>query len=648
MTPDTTPGNSAMRMLFIALSFLLCGTALQASTALIDVVHYRAQIRFDLSAQQVNGDARITVRNAARGALSQIPFDLVAMTVTAVEAGGTAATFRYDDRVLIVELSAPLPAGDTTEIRILYSGSPGNEGGGFPWGGCHWGDVTYFMGVGFTDPDVSMMRRWLPSNDMPSDKATFDVSFIVPEGLVVAGTGLLQERSTANGEGTWRWVETHPTATYLFTYAISDYAIVEDDWNGIPMSYFVPRADSLRAVLYFSTVAGMMDVFTERFGPYPFDKVGYCITPIGSMEHQTMISYAAPLFTGLSEAGMTAAHELAHMWWGDWVTCADFRDAWLNEGFAVFSEFLYAESLGGADAYFEAVRSTSQRYRISDTRNEGIFPLFDFPRTAPSSNYPTTIYHKGGVVLAMLRDVMGENAFFDGFRAYGQRHAYGNATTTSFRQVMEEFHGSDLGWFFDQWVIAAGWPEYTLQRVLDDTGAPLRMRLQQTQDQEKYPLFAMPMDLAIIRSTGDTLWKRIDTRAEELQEFTFPDIAANEVQGVVLDPRNIVLKRVAYRTVGVESVPPVAPATGFRDIYPQPYAPSRDGMLAVGLVTAERSSVALFLHDLLGRRVATLHDGGLSSGDHLLRYDGSRLTSGVYTLLLVSDRGMQVRALVVE
>lgn len=648
MSTVTTPGNIAMRMLFFALSILLCGTALQASTSLIDVVHYRAQVRFDLAARQIDGDARITVRNAARGDLAEIPLDLVAMTISAVEAGGTMASFRYDDRVLTIELAAPLPAGDTTEIRILYSGSPGNEGGGFPWGGCHWGEVTYFMGVGFTDPDVSMMRRWLPSNDMPSDKATFDVSFTVPEGLAVAGTGLLRERSAANGEITWRWVESHPTATYLFTYAIADYAIVEDDWNGIPMQYFVPRADSARAVSYFATVPGMMDAFTQRFGPYPFDKIGYCITPIGSMEHQTMISYAAQLFTGLSEAGTTAAHELAHMWWGDWVTCADFRDAWLNEGFAVFSEFLYDEHLRGADAYYEAVRSTAQRYRISDTRSEGIFPLFDFPRAAPSSNYPATIYHKGGVVLAMLRDVMGDAAFFDGFRAYGQRHAYGNATTTSFRQVMEEFHGGDLGWFFDQWVIAAGWPEYTIQRVLDDSGAPLRVRLQQTQDQQKYPLFAMPMDLIIIRTAGDTLWKRIDTRAEESQEFTFPDVAANDVQNAVLDPRNIVLKRVSYRTVDVESVPPVVPATGFRDIYPQPYAPSRDGTLAVGIVAAERTSVTLYLHDLLGRRIATLHDGGMLSGDHVVRFDGSRLAAGLYTLLLVSDHGTQARVLVVE
>lgn len=637
-----------MRRASIVLVLFLLASPLLAESALIDVVHYRAAVRFDLAQRSITGDATLTVRNAALADLAEIPLDLVAMSVTTVEVGGEAATFRYDDRVLTVVLPSALAEGDTTEIRILYSGSPGNEGGSFPWGGCHWGEVTYFMGVGFTDPDVSMMHRWLPSNDVPADKATFDVSFIVPDGLAVAGTGLLAERVSANGESRWRWVETHPTATYLFTYAISEYAIVEDEWNGIPVQYFVPRADSLRAVTYFSTVGGMMDAFTQRFGAYPFDKVGYCVTPIGSMEHQTMISYAAQLFTGLPEAGTTAAHELAHMWWGDWVTCADFRDAWLNEGFAVFSEMLYAEHLGGTTAYLEAVRSIAQTYRISDTRNEGVFPLYDFPRTPPSSNYPSTIYHKGGVVLAMLRDVMGDANFFDGFRAYGQRHAYANATTADFRSVMEEYHGGDLGWFFDEWVIAAGWPDYTVQRVLDDSGAPLRVRLQQTQDQAKYPLFRMPMDLAIVRSAGDTLWQRIDTQAEATQEFTFTDVPGNEVQTVVLDPRSIVLKRVSYRTVGVEDVPAARHGAAITDLYPHPYAPRRDGMLAVRIEADSGQRVSLCVHDFLGRRVATIHDGELTAGAHTFRFDGSALPRGVYTLTLAGGAGVQARRLIVE
>lgn len=645
------PGARIRQMCFalVVLSMTLGQVAL-AESALIDVVRYRAVLRFDIDARTLQGEADVTLRNAARGSLDEISLDLVDMDIRAVEIGGATAAYGYDDALLTVTLPASLPAGDTLTVRILYEGQPGNEGGILPWGGCHWGEVTYFMGVGFTAPEVSMMRRWLPSNDIPSDKATFDVTFEVPEGLVVAGTGVLAERPAASaGYTAYRWVETHPTATYLFTYAISDYAVVEDSWNGIPMQYYVPRADSTRAVSYFATVPGMMDAFTARFGDYPFDKVGYCITPIGSMEHQTMISYAAQLFTGLQEAGSTAAHELAHMWWGDLVTCRDFGDAWLNEGFAVFSEMVYAEHLGGEQAYLENLRETSQRYRISDARSEGVFPLHDFPRARPSSNYPATIYHKGGVVLAMLRDVMGDSTFFAGLRAYAADHAYGNASTEDLQDVMERHHGAELDWFFQPWVFSAGWPDYIVQRVLEDDGSvPLRLRLLQTQDSTQFPLYAMPMDVMIVTNEGDTVRHRLDTRAVPFQEFTFNDVSSGDVRSFYMDPRGIILKKISYRTVDVAALAPAPGNITLGAGYPQPYRPGRDGVAVVPVTAAAGASGAVIVCDMLGRRVATLHDGPLPEGGTLLRFDGHGLPPGMYFMVLHSGRRTQVQRMIVE
>ncbi len=641
-----------MRQRFVLSLTLFCFLSVSAlaESGLIDVVHYRAVLRFDIEARMLHGQADVTMRNAARGSLDEITLDLVNMDVLSVEVGGATAVYSYDDALLRVTLPASLPPGDTVAVRIAYEGQPGNEGGVLPWGGCHWGDVTYFMGVGFTAPEVSMMRRWLPSNDIPSDKATFDVTFEVPEGQVVAGTGLLTERPPApSGYTAYRWVEDHPTATYLFTYAISDYAVVEDSWNSIPMQYYVPRADSLRAISYFSTVPGMMDAFTTRFGAYPFDKVGYCITPIGSMEHQTMISYAAQLFTGLQEAGSTAAHELAHMWWGDLVTCRDFGDAWLNEGFAVFSEMLYDEHRGGEQAYLENLRETAQRYRINDARSEGVFPLHDFPRERPSSNYPATIYHKGGVVMAMLRDVMGDSAFFDGLRAYATRHAYGNASTEDLQEVMEEYHGTEMDWFFQPWVYSAGWPDYTIQRVLEDDGSvPLRLRLLQTQDSTQFPLYAMPMDVMIVTTEGDTVRHRLDTRAVTFQEFTFNDVPSGDVRSFYMDPRGIILKKISYRTVDVAALTPAPGTVTLGAGYPQPYRPGRDGVAVLPVTAAAGASAVVAVHDMLGRRVATLHDGILPAGDTLLRFDGHGMPPGMYFVLLRSGQRTEVQRLIME
>ena len=647
--PTIRPGRAMGTMLIAAVLLTMFAPALRAESGLIDVVHYRATLRFDIAGERLEGDALLTVRNAARGALDHFVIDLVSMNIHEVSVNGSTAQYSYDGVLLDISLPASLPAGDTVDVRIRYDGSPGNEGGSQPWGGCHWGDVTYFMGVGFTATEVSMMRRWLPSNDIPSDKASFDLTFEVPEHLSVAGTGLLTERPDAgDGYTAYRWVEQHPTATYLVTYAISSYAVGEDEWNGIPMQYFVQRDDSARAVQYFSTVPGMMEAFTSRFGDYPFDKIGYCITPIGSMEHQTMISYAAQLFSFLPEAGSTAAHELAHMWWGDMVTCRDFGDAWLNEGFAVFSEMLYDEYLGGEQAYLENLRQTSQNYRTQVARSEGVFPLHDFPRAAPSSNYPVTIYYKGGVVMAMLRDVMGDENFFEGLRAYGQRHAYDNASSEDLQSVMEEYHQAPLGWFFDEWVFAPGWPEYTVQRVLGDGTNPFRLRLLQTQDSTEVPLFTMPMDVMIVTNAGDTVRTRLQTEATAFQEFTFPQVASDDVRSFYMDPKGIILKRISYRTVEVEEVASAPEGLQLGAGYPQPYSPPRDGAMLIPLQAANDCAARISVVDMLGREVAVVLDGNLPAGTTQLRFDGSGLSPGVYMLLLRADSRTIARRIILE
>jgi aminopeptidase N len=631
----------------LLLTVLLAACAawpLQAqNTKDIDVLHYRAELRITPATKSLEGSAAVTVRNAGNASLTAIPLDLVDMTVSDVKINAAGAVYSYDGAVLSTELSPPVQPGDSVTLLISYSGTPGNEGGTHPWGGCQWGDISYFIGVGFSAASVSLLRLWLPSNDVPDDKASFDVTFTVPEGLVVAGTGMLEERSDNAGWSSFRWVERHPAATYLFTYAISDYAVIREDWNGIPMEFYVRRADSTRGASYFSTVAGMMEAFTSRFGPYPFDKVGYCITPIGSMEHQTMISYADQLFRTESVAGRTAAHELAHMWWGDWVTCRDFGDAWLNEGFAVFSEKVYNEYFGGESEYLKSVAAASEMYRRSIVPMEGMLPLHDFPRTAPSSNFPSTIYQKGCMVLVMLRDLMGDDAFFDGLREYGTRHAYGNASSEDFQAVMEEYHGSSLHWFFDQWVFKPGYPVYTMQRVLDLSGAPLHLNLLQTHDTLKYPLYAMPVDVAILLHSGDTLRRRIDTKATGYQEIIFADIPAKDVRHAILDPRGVLLKHVNYRTI-TSAEGPVARPTGItiESVYPNP----ADATVTLTVRTSTSATIELLLHDTAGRLLRR-DSRATDTGTQSLRLDTSSLSPGAYTLTLLSPSGVVSTSLIV-
>ncbi len=605
----------------------------------IDVRHYAAAIHFNIAQKTIAGDAVVTLRNAQSSPLSTVPLKLRDLTVARVEgSGGASLAFHQTGEDLAIDLPAPLAPGGETSLRILYGGSPTAEPPPSSWGGFFWGDsagVTFTMGVSFGTPYVSMTRHWLPSNDIPSDKATFDLTYIVPNGYAAAGTGLLESIGAVGADSAaYRWVENHPTATYLVTLAVARYARVRSSWQGIPCDYFVLRKDSLKATTFFNTVAGMMECFTRAYGAYPFDKIGYCMTPIGAMEHQTMISYNQPFIEIYSAAEGVAAHELSHQWWGDCVTPADFREAWLSEGFATYSEALYSEYLHPGTGYLSSIKSAISNYLNSTARSEGVFPLYDFPRTPPSSNYPGTIYQKGAAVLGMLRRTAGDSAFFRALRAYGAAHAYGNGTSGDLRAAFEAESGSDLGWFFDEWVYKPGWPEYVLQSPNGGGSEPLRIRLLQTQDTAKVPLFRMPLDVDIV-TTSDTLHFVVNSMSLPAQEFSFLSVPAGTVRRVTLDPKGIVLKKISYQTL---AAPPLQGASLFRLDQNHPNPVSSDGSdpgrtrLAFSLSRA--MAVRLDLYDSIGRNVKRILSGELESGAHAVDLSLRGFPPGAYFYLL--------------
>ncbi|MBI5645758.1 MAG: T9SS type A sorting domain-containing protein [Ignavibacteriae bacterium] len=613
------------RLMYCAVFLFLAAAAAGAQE--IDVTHYSARVTFDLAAKTIDGDAELHITRAA----NPVVLHLRDLTVSSVTRDGSAQQFVQSDGELRVTLAQTPGPADTVVLRILYGGAPTSESGPSSWGGCFFGATTFCMGVGFYAPYVSTMRHWLPSNDIPSDKATFDVTFVVPEGQVVAGTGLLAETGPVQGGVAYRWVENHQTATYLFTYAISDYVRLTGSWQGIPTEYYVPRRDSAKGVSHFSSIPKMMEAFTRFYGPYPFDKIGYCITPIGSMEHQTMISYASQLFSS-SPASSVAAHELAHQWWGDWVTPRTFAEAWLSEGFATFSEAVWAEHVSGRATYDTRRQTFASNYLRYDASQEGVHPLYDFPRTPPMSNYPSTIYNKGAAVLVMLRYVMGDSAFFRGMRGFGAGHAYGNAGTGDFRAAMDRAAGTDLSWFFDQWVYKPGWPKYRVGRYTDSTAAPLRVLVQQYQDTTKYPVFRMPVDLRITHSGGPAIIERIEvSRGSEV--FTFPAIPANTVSNVELDPSNYILKEKTSVVLSAREAPTTRPeGLLLHPVYPQPYTSGQGPTATMTFELREAEALRVEIHDTLGRRVYTRALGDFDAGVHSLTLPLATLVSGHYLL----------------
>ncbi len=368
----------------------------------------------------------------------------------------SSATFHY-------EVIPPYgKKGDTALLTIYYNGRMTTEPTSPYWGGVgSRGSTLFAMGVGFYNNYVSATQHWMPCYDHPSDKATFTGRFKVKSDKTIASVGnLIRAQNTTDSAKIFEWKTDFPVATYLLTFAVDNYIHISIPGSNIPIDIYTLKTDSMASVKNYRLVPKMIDAFEQRFGKYPFEKAGYVNTPIGAMEHQTMISYPAYLIRTTDSVNMVAAHELAHQWFGDLLTCRDFRDAWLNESFATYCESIWYEYLFGSDKYFENQKSKAERYLKSISKQEGIFPLYDFPRTPPSSNYPETIYQKGAVILGMLRHQLGDSLFFGALRHYLDKFAYATASTEDLKKAIEEYTEIELDWFFNQWVYGKGWPIY--------------------------------------------------------------------------------------------------------------------------------------------------------------------------------------------
>jgi aminopeptidase N len=602
-----------------------------------DVLHYDAEIDLTkVPSRDISGVVDIVVRwSAGDEQQAYFAFHLRSLTIDgawyegepiAVTTIGDSTSATYHHRIVPPVRPAE---GDTATIRIAYHGRMTDELGPGTWGGVGTGDSTVFaMGVGFLNNYVSTTQHWLPCYDHPSDKATFHARFKTLGRFVTASNGLLSQ-STSGDTTIDEWTTTIPTATYLLTFAVGRYVPLSFGADPVPMVVYSQPKDSAPTRNAFRALPHMVRTFSERFIPYPFEKVGYVNTPIGAMEHQTMISYPTSLSRRSDTVNFIAAHELAHQWFGDLVTPRDFRHVWLTESFATFCETLWAEELGGSSGYLSAQASMRNRYLSSIAPAEGILPLYDFPRAQPSSNYPETIYQKGAVVLGMLRYEMGDTAFFAALREYLTTYAYSTATTDELRSVLERHHGSSLGWFFDQWVYAKGWPELRVWQTSEPAGELRRVtvRIDQTStgDARVYHRLAVPLHFyGTIDTTGSAT--RVVMLDSASQTFVLDSIPPYQSMRVNDDGPVRSLLRVAIQS-GIEAS---APDSGDVSFFVKPNPSDGTAALIVQVRgVSDCSGVHYELYDSSGRRLGTgssdlceftIPTDGIASGAYVLRF----------------------------
>tara|TARA_B100000508_G_scaffold140676_1_gene142787 strand:- start:8105 stop:10450 length:2346 start_codon:yes stop_codon:yes gene_type:complete len=421
----------------------------------IDIKHY--EVSLDWTGTELKGSCLIQFK-AILDSVDNISLDLIRLKVDSVkDINGTIIPFSHDDSILYVPITR-LRKGDSTEIKVYYHGTPFNEN----WGGWHRNSSYSFnLGVGFESIPHNLGKVWHPCFDNFIEKATYRVSVKTDTNVTATGSGILESEVINGAVKTTTWNLKQEIPTYLYGIAISDYVLTRDTINGVygsmPVELYSKARDVNRLKVGFRNLDSAYTTFERRFGPYRWDKVGYSITNIGAMEHATNIAF--PENSISNEKIM--AHELAHHWWGDLVTCESDRDMWINEGMAVFSEYLFLEDLYGLDAMNREKESNLyQVVRHAHLNEDGYQPLSGIPRV---HTYGIHSYRKGSIAAHNLRRFMGDSLFFAGLKSTLEGFKFNYMDAFEFRDKLKFETGVDLNNFFDQWIFGIGLPDYQLR-----------------------------------------------------------------------------------------------------------------------------------------------------------------------------------------
>jgi hypothetical protein len=561
------------------------------------------------------------------------------LEVLAASLDGLPVVFTHEQDRLRLVPPASLGPGDTLEAAIEYRGhiGPGHQFG-FKFSDHDGIPVVY------THCEPNDAPTWWPCKDRPDDKFTADLRFIVPDTLIAASNGLLAEvQDLPEGRRLYRWVERYPITTYLVSLVATDFATFEDtytasDGRTMPLTYFAFPPDLPRAMQDWAFTPQAIAALAERFGEYPFldEKYGMAEFPwSGGMEHQTLTSMGRYFLHLPEPADWVVVHELAHQWWGDWVTCGTWRDIWLNEGFATYCEALWAEHLGGPDSL-----RASMRAKRADRFSGACYD--------PTFLFNSTVYRKGAWVLHMLRHVVGDAAFFGALRQYGADHAYGSAVTADLQRAFEEAWGGDLDWFFGPWVFGEGQPRYRVywEPIDGDATGATRVRVEIGQETTGPEYFTMPLDARFWLADG-TVFDTVLWDSLSLQQFTVALPAPPE--SLAIDPDEWVLGKVWF--VAEPSAIAEADATfGAPRILLGAPTPNPSASLALvplrfhGMTRVEAARVALVIFDAAGRSVRRLPPKEAADGRLVFAWDGRdrsgrEIPPGVYFARLGAGRG---------
>ncbi len=622
---------------------------LAESTHHFDVRHYRIDLDLPMDSGAMTARCRIELI-ARHNNFDTFSLHFVNLLCDSVRREGNVCNFTTGSGCLLITLDRVFSEGESLAVDIYYHRNAGTQNRGFYFYSRGTQGIPYAICYSTTEPADS--RYWFPCFDEPWDKAErgCQVNITTPDSMSGCSNGLLDSITVSAGKKTCWWTHRYPISTYLITFAASKWATFTrwfpiSPTESLPIMNFMWPGDSSRAVSAFANIIDMLAFFSDTtiYGPYPFEKYGHVVAyPFqwGGMENQTLTMLHRYWIQSGNDNGI--AHELSHHWWGDMVTCLDWANIWLNEGFATYSDELYNWHQRGLSNFLNLIRTRAQDY--FDEEAQDPHPIYNPP---PGHEFDWGhSYCKAGWVQYMLRYLEGDTIwgqpgiFFRALRAYGDSFRYRNASTQDYQRIHERITGLDLSWFFNEWVYSLGYPNYVIgwDSRQNGTGWELIVDLAQDNMNGAPATFHMPVEIRVQFASGDTVIRYPVT--ENPQRNTFP--LSRQPVALEFDPNEWLLEQHTV-TVGLQTPPDIKPVVSRLELS-LAATPARPVLINYGL--PRRQMISLEVFDPLGRKIKTLLRGEQNAGRFSIAWAGDddrgrRVPAGVY-LARLSGEGKQV------
>ncbi len=448
----------------------------------IDIRHYLFKLELNDSTNRIGGETIIDIRfkkevTAFELDLANVDGNGQGMWVAEILLDREPLRFTHEHDRIKIQLVAPSVANEDKQFTIRYAGIPRD---GLIISKNRYGDRTFFG-----DNWPNFAHQWLPTIDHPYDKATCEFIVTAPEQYGVIATGEKMEESALPLKRKlthWRTSVALPTKVMVMgaaRFAISYLGKV----NGTPLESWVYPQDRTQGFYDYALAAKPLDYFSRNIAPYPFEKLAnvQSTTRFGGMENASNIFYYEKSVTGNRTIESLLAHEIAHQWFGDSASEADWTHVWLSEGFATYCTLLYLEATYGSNRLREEM--VTDRNQVIAYAEKDPTPIVNPSIKDIKKVLNTNTYQKASWVLHMLRQEVGDVKFWEGLRTYYQKFQLGNAMTDDFRKVMEVAAGKDLKLFFDQWIFKAGFPRLQVTWDYDVLKKQIRLAIVQQQDQ---------------------------------------------------------------------------------------------------------------------------------------------------------------------